>query len=278
MKTISKFISAVSVSVFSVSVLAAVPVYARNGGGDDLGGSSSGGSGSQQVKPAENSGSGGVFCKSFDMIVTKTTSEVSKRGSSSDGKWKQSASDIAAKRAEWAAKVAAARAEAAKQREANFAKLDTAATTDAQKAAVVKYKETVLAAVATRQAAYDANFDAYFKAVDALLASQKDNSGGDVNGFKAAVSAAVEKAKASCAAGVSSDTVKNQLKTDLKAARESFKSQRSTDKNSIKEQLKALKETRKTANAKARDAFKSTLEAARTELKAAFPSTESETL
>lgn len=269
MKTISKFISGVSLSVFAASLFVAVPVYARQGA-DDVA--------HNDANEASHSSSVAVFCKNIDAIVSKTSGEVTKRGGNSNSEWQKRTTNIQTKRAEWLAKVTAARAEAAKKRDENFAKLDTAATTDAQKAAVAKYKQTVLAAIATRQAAHDANFDAYFKGVDALLASQKSNSGGDVAAFQAAVATAISTAKASCASGASADSIKATLNTALKAARESFKGQRTQDQGSIKAQLESLKKTRNDANKKANETFKTTVEAARVELKAAFPSTSSDSV
>ncbi len=275
MKTISKFISGVSLSVFTASVLVAVPVYARQGADNttpeapkssEVSSNSGSGSGSSGIQSA-------VLCKNIDTVVSKTTGEVSKRGGSSNAEWQKRASNIQTKRTEWLAKVTAARAEAAKKRDENFVKLDTAATTDTQKAAVAKYKQAVLDAVTVRQVAHDANFVTYFKAVDALLASQKNNSGGDVAAFQTAVAAAISTAKASCASGASADSIKTALNAALKAARESFKGQRTQDQGTIKSQLETLKKTRNDANKKANETFKATVEAARTELKAAFPST-----
>lgn len=267
MKTNSKLITRMGLAVFGSTLLISAPVYAVSGTGDDRGGLT-------DTKRTTTISQQSVLCKSFDTIIGKTRDEVTKRGGSSNTQWQKSATDIQTKRAEWAAKVAAARAEAAKKRDANFAKLDTLATTDEQKAAVATYKEAVLAAVATRQAAYDANFAAYFQGVDALLGSQKKGSTGDVDAFKTSVIAAIEKAKTSCANGASGDTVKKQLSADLKAARDAFKAQRTDDKVSIKSQLEALKKTRKEANRKASETFKATIEAARNDLKKAFPSTE----
>jgi hypothetical protein len=273
MKTISKFISGISLSVFATSIFVAVPVYARQGADNVT---------PEPPKTETSSTSGGgsnqpsVFCKNIDTVVSKTTGEVAKRGGSASSEWQKRANNIQTKRAEWLAKVTAARAEAAKKRDENFAKLDAAATTDTQKAAVTKYKQAVLDAVAARQTAHDANFEAYFKAVDALLASQKNNSGGDVVGFQASVAAAISTAKASCASGASADSIKTALNEALKAARENFKGQRTQDKSAIKSQLDAIKKTRNDANKKANDTFKATVEAARTELKAAFPSTSTE--
>lgn len=276
MKTISKFVSGISLSIFATSLFVAVPVYARQGTSDMTPESPK----ASEVSSTSGSGSGqpSVFCKNIDNIVAKTSGEVSKRGGNASSEWQKRTGNIQTKRAEWLAKVTAARAEAAKKRDENFAKLDAAATTDTQKAAVAKYKQAVLDAVATRQAAHDANFDAYFKAVDALLSSQKSNSGGDVAAFQAAVAAAISTAKASCASGASADSIKSALNTALKAARENFKGQRTQDQSSIKTQLEALKKTRNDANKKANDTFKATVEAARTELKAAFPSTSNETV
>jgi hypothetical protein len=267
MKTNSKIITRISLAVFASTLFVTAPVYAVQGTGDNRGGL-------PETEKTKTVSQQSVLCKNFDTIVSKTTTEISKRGSSSNTEWQKHAGNIQTKRAEWAAKVAAARVEAAKKRDANFAKLDALATTDAQKTAVATYKEKVLAAVAARQAAYDANWDAYFKGVDALLASQKTDTSGDVNAFKASVTAAIEKAKASCASGASGETVKKQLAADLKAARESFKGQRTGDKTSIKSQLEALKNTRKDANKKASETFKTSLQAARTDLKSAFPSTD----
>lgn len=262
MKTTSRTFSRISVAVFAAALFISTPVYAITGPNDDQ-------SNDNKNRTSETNKQA-LFCKSFDSLVNKTSTEVNKRGGSSKNEWQKRAGNIDTKRSDWAAKVAAARAEAAKKRDANFAKLDALATTDEQKAAVAAYKTAVLAAVATRQTAYDANFAAYFQAVDALLGTQKTNSSGDVDAFKASVAAAVAKAQTSCTAGGSADSIKTQLSADLKAARDTFKGNRTGDKATIKAQLQALKNTRKEANKKATETFKATIQAARTELKTAF--------
>lgn len=158
----------------------------------------------------------------------------------------------------------------ADERRAEIAtKLEAKATTDAQKAAIVKFQADVRAAVTARRNAYQAANEAFRKGVDAAVTTRRTQSEAAVTTFRAAIKAALEKAKADCASGVSQTTVKANLAAAIKAARAKFE----TDRKAIDRvgvQVKALAETRKAAHVKAMATFKADMEKARAALKAAF--------
>lgn len=155
------------------------------------------------------------------------------------------------------------------RRNDRYAGLEARAQTDAQKAAIEKFKADVEAAVAARKAAIDAAIKAFREGVDAATKQRLEAIKGAGDTYKAAVDAAVAKAKADCAAGVEPAAIKQQFHDSMKAAQDAFAKARA-DIEKLQPQLEALKATRNNAVKKAIDNFKAALQKAKTELKAAF--------
>ena len=90
-----------------------------------------------------------------------------------------------------------------------------------------------------------------------------------VDNFKAAVDAAITKAKADCVAGIDPTIIKQAFHEAMKAGPgRALKAREDMEK--LRPQLEALKKTRNEAIKKAKDDFKTALEAAKAELNAAF--------
>lgn len=155
-------------------------------------------------------------------------------------------------------------------RQEHYTKLESRATTDAQKQAVVVFKTTVEAAVSARKAVVDNAIKAFRQSVDQSIASRKSAVDGAINTFKNAKIAAVEKAKADCAARVDPRTVRETFRTNMKAAQDKFKSDRQAIET-LKDTFEPIRTARKQAVEKAIADFKMIMEKARTDLKATFP-------
>ena len=150
-----------------------------------------------------------------------------------------------------------------------YMKLEALAKTDAQKAAVETFKETVEKAVDNRREAINEAIDAFRKDVDTLVASKKTTVNGSVDVFQSSVKAAFEKAKTDCANGTDPKTVRETLAKSLQDARAQLQENRKSFE-SVNASVPALATAKKTAIEKARQDFKTTMEKARADLKAAL--------
>jgi len=149
------------------------------------------------------------------------------------------------------------------------AKLMARADTDAKKAAVTEYQTSVKAAVDARVAAYKAANDTFREGVDTVVVSRKTIVDNAVSAFRTSMNAALEKAKADCAAGVENATFRADFNASVQAARRKLQADRQgIDSNG--DQVRALAKTRNDAHAKALATFKATMEKARADLKLAF--------
>lgn len=164
------------------------------------------------------------------------------------------------------------RTEADTRHDARFDKLDMKAATDVQKAAVIEFKASVNNAVDARRTAIDAAVRDFRSVMDGLIANQKTKVDAAVADFNTARIAAINKAKASCASGVDSVTVKASFDADMTAAKDAFKSAK--DVITKKADVEAAITVRKTAVDEAITDFKAAMAAAQDKLKLAFPKTQ----
>lgn len=159
------------------------------------------------------------------------------------------------------------------QNRAEFlAKLEARAQTDAQKAALAKFKAAVTEAIKAHRAAIDSAKSAFRQGVEQAIASRKSAVNLATKAYQDAVKAALAKAKADCKAGVEPAAVREELHRALKVARDKFETDRQAIEK-LKDSLKPLIEARKAAIAKANQDFQTAIEKARTELKAALGGT-----
>lgn len=212
------------------------------------------------------------FCTRFTEIVEKMSNRMEERGSKIKENVSNRETNMDEKREERDNKLDGNRDEQDARRAKLYAELEARADTDAEKAAVVTFKETMDDLVKTRRAAVDAAITAFRSGVDASIATKKDGASSAYTDFKAAMDAAVAKAKSTCESGTDPDTVRDTFKSDMESAREALKGDRS-ELEKVGEKVKALAEVRKTAVEKALTEFKAGAEAARATLKAAFGET-----
>lgn len=165
-------------------------------------------------------------------------------------------------------------------KEIRYEKLEANAKTDAQIAAVAKFKTTMEAAITTRRTAVDLAISTYRKDVDAIISKYPltNPASTTASGLEAAAKDAIAKAKTACNATSTDQQVilKNfqasleKLKNDYKSAAKSAASAQASSTAAMKAELKAAAEKRETAIKSARDAFKAVYTTAKAELRLAF--------
>jgi len=148
--------------------------------------------------------------------------------------------------------------------------LAKASTTDAQKAAITTYQTTINQAVTVRRTTIDAALAAYRTAVDQAMASRKAGVDQATSTYQTAVIAAYTKALADCQANVDPKTVRANLNTALKAAKQAYDAGRQSLAN-LQTIIAPLAKTRQQAISTAEANFKTAVTNATTTLKTAFP-------
>lgn len=264
--------------VSSISVFAAVtdgnnpddptsksPGMGRRFLGIDGQGARGGLKGNSQDGQGGNGQNGGDICARISDMAAKAQEKMGQIKTPGErfSNWQE-------KMTEHDAKLAALRAQWNANRDAQFAKLEEKATTDAQKLAVADFEATTKAAISKRQSAVDAAIATFRVGVKNLIVTRQQGVGDDRTAFEAAIKAAFNQAKTDCDNNVAPATVHTNLKNALAAARSKFKLDKQGEPK-VGADIQALIATRKQAVDVAMAAFHATMEKARTTLKAAFP-------
>jgi hypothetical protein len=151
----------------------------------------------------------------------------------------------------------------------NYDSLRKQATTEAEKASVEKFISAVSAAHTIKQTAMDKLIASQRSTIDAKITEKTGLTGQNLADMKTKMDQALTKAKADCADGVDSSTVKSEFKKTLESARDSFKNLK--DDSIIRSEMEALRKAHQAEIAKINTAFQTSLDAARAELVKAFP-------
>lgn len=217
-----------------------------------------------QTTPAKN-----AFCSRIDQIITPIEQRMADRGAKLQAKWQEIDANLTKRVANRNTRLLDNRNIHDDNREAQYAKLEAKATTDAQKQAIVSFKAVVESAVVTRKAAVDSAISALQQSVDQSIDARRAAITTAKNEFTSAKSAAIEKAKADCAEGVAPQTIRETFRTSMESAQDKFKSDYKAIEK-LKGSFESVRDTRKQAVEKAITDFKVTMEKARIDLKTAF--------
>jgi hypothetical protein len=222
-----------------------------------------------QSQGTSTGGATGGFCSALVARVSNIEQKVSdqigklrqaedNRGSKFSDEWNKFINKRETVRSEEDAKI-----------ESRIAKLDSTATTDAQKQAVAAFRSAIKAALSAKRSAIDAALKSFHDGVAALLTARRDAIEGAFKARLDAFNAAVEKAKTDCASGVSAKTVRTEFISALKSAQTQFVSARKAN-DDFNTKMKQLTAAKKTALDKAMSDFRTAVTQARDELKAAL--------
>lgn len=155
------------------------------------------------------------------------------------------------------------------RREAQFKKLDDRAQTDAQKQAVSAFRSALETALEAKRSSIDSARIAYQQGLQKLIESRNADLVSAAQTLRAQTEAAFSQAQTDCAANADAKTIRENLQTAVKAAREQFQNQGQNLK-SYHDQIKTLQDSRDQAFKKAAANFQAAIEKAKNELKAAL--------
>jgi len=162
------------------------------------------------------------------------------------------------------------RNDAIKKLEERLKKLDAAATTDVQKKAMATFRGSVKTSLTTRNTAIDGAESKFRTTSTAFITQRQNGLMTAVATFKYSVQSAVAKAKNSCTAGSSPETVKQTFVASVKTAKDQLANDiRALDQ--ISAQIDVLAKTKNETIKLANRTFKASLKKAIETLKTAFP-------
>lgn len=215
---------------------------------------------------------GGAFCTNLQTKATSITNHLSSLKSKISTTWQNQDTRLAALASTVDQKIATDRGAADAKRQVAFAKLEAKATTDGQKTAVTTYENSVMQAVATRRAAFDAARTAFRTGVKNAILTRRSTLSDQADTFATTVNAALTAAESSCTDGtVSATAIRQTLVSSLRNARQTFVSNRQGD-NKVGIAVRQLAVTRNAAFKAADQTFHASLKTAAAALKAAFGS------
>lgn len=99
-----------------------------------------------------------------------------------------------------------------------YAKFDDRATTNTEKSALKRFGSATDTAVETRRAAVDAAVETFRSDTDTITSEKTLSVGSVADDFQAAIDKAIASAKADCAAGKGSETVRTAFSTSISSA------------------------------------------------------------
>jgi hypothetical protein len=206
------------------------------------------------------------FCSKFSEKASTIAERLAERQTKVTNFINEHESSLGERRDNRDANLADLRSKADQKRSEWYVRLQDRADTDAQKDAVLKFKQTVEDAVDTRRETVNDAIAAFRNGVDTAIAGRKDDMKSARDKFKTSVDAAVAKVKTDCDNGETTVTIRSNFKTSLQMAREALK----TDKNNVDKvgaQVKALADGRSAIVKKAIADFNAALQKALADLK-----------
>jgi hypothetical protein len=217
---------------------------------------------------SEKSIAGSQFCKTITNREQELNTKIDDKKDKLEITRHDRLNKKSADRAERDAKLSEHRQDVDSNRDDQVKKLETKATTDAQKAAVVEFKQTLTTALATRRAAVDAAITGFRADVDRVTTNRNITVDTAIKNLQSARQVALDKAKSDCAAGMDGVAAKANFEASMKTAQTAFQTAKSGFIK--KDEVTTAATNRKIAITKAMDDFKTTMTAAQVKLKAAF--------
>lgn len=211
---------------------------------------------------------GNVFCNNLSTLSANITARLPKRDSARDKALASGTTMVDNRLQLRTTTLSDNRDQRAQELQAGYAKLEAAATTPDQQAAVKTYESTVNAAVATRESAVDAAVSTFQSGVNSLLSNRQAQLDAAFATLTSSTQSALSTASAACASGTDGQTVRTQLVASIKSANETFRA--AVKPTNPQPALAALRTTRDASVKAAVNTFATTVKQATATLKAAF--------
>ncbi len=212
---------------------------------------------------------GAAFCSNLDTVKERMAATVAERKAKRGDNQAGRGASVETRKEDRLARLETNRDKADAVRDVRYERLEAAATTDEQVAAVAAFKATVEDLTAERRAAVDAAVAVFESTVEALKSELSDAT----DMVAAEITTAIEAAFADVAAACEADDVDVAVvRADLKAALEAARTDVAGTREAftLREDFDAAKTVMQAAVEAAKADFEAGLEAAKAELKSAF--------
>lgn len=215
------------------------------------------------------------YCGRLSEISSKIDQRIANRDAKLEEKRARIADIIKTRQTKRDVKIAEKRAKWDANRAEHFAKLEEKAGNDEQKQAALDFKEAMSEAISIRRAAINQAIQDFRQGTKEAIASRKASADSAVLALRTSIKSAFEKAESDCDTGIEARTVRENLRADLKTAKEQFTiAKQGIDKLGVQKEI--LIDQKKEAINKAIDDFKTAVETAKADFKAASAQENSE--
>ncbi len=229
-----------------------------------------------QVAPTErknpierNIPAGRDFCERIDEIISRVDQQVTNRITSLEVQRQRGINKLTERRNTRNERALENQVKRDRNRTEHYAKLETRATTDAQRAAVAAFRATTELAITARKTALDSATQSFRQSLNQEITARQTAVDAAVNTFQSSRITAINQAKSGCAAGVDAKTVRETFHTNIRVAQAQFNNERQ-EIEKRKDLIEPIRVIQRQAIEKAIADFKTTMEKARTDLQAAF--------
>lgn len=205
-------------------------------------------------------------CERFASFKTRSDAQATKRKDKFSQQLEARAEKLTDRRDARAERIEAHRVKFDQVLAEHIARLNARATNAEQAAAVAEFEKAVKEAMAKRRAAVSAAHQAFIKGVQDAVTARRQALAASATTYYSAIGTAIDQAVANCDAGTDPSTVKSELQTAIRSAKEDFREARASTAK-VGPNVSELTKVRREAVQKARDEFKATVEAARDKLK-----------
>ncbi len=253
-----KIISAVFIPVVLAASFVITPfAYANNS------------SASQNHKPTATGTTSQNFCNRFNSQSQKYKDDLSVKVVNLQNQINNEAQEIKTDRQNSDNALQQDRAKWAQNRQDIYSKLNSKATTDAQKQAVAAFQNAVEAAVTARESALDAARAAFRQGINQIIPQHQADVKQVLAIFQSSIQTAINQASSQCASGTDSATIRAALQTALQNARNTRQAGiQKIDK--VGPQIQQLVQARNAAIKQAMQVYQTALQNVVSALKSAF--------
>lgn len=206
------------------------------------------------------------FCERVPQILSKIDQRLTEKQTQLQEKRQERWQNITEQRNERNERLAENRQRWDENREAHFEKMLDKAKDDEQKQTVIAFHQAVTEAVSQRRQTIDQAIQDFRHDFDQALASRQSSVDQEINEFLEASRSALEQAQTDCNNGLEPRTIWQNLRNELKAARQKINQNRQ-EITKLNDLVKPLTETKQEKIHQAIESFQTTLQTAKDTLK-----------
>ena len=209
------------------------------------------------------------FCARIDEIASRIDRQVTNRTTKLQTRQQEGINKLTERRNARNEREIENRVKREGNRSEHYTKLEARATTDAQREAVTAFRAAVETAITARKTAVNAATQSFRQSMDQLIAVRQTAINTAINAFQSSQTAAINQARADCAAGIDARTAHKTFRANIRVAQEQFNNERQAIE-ARKDLIEPIRASKRQAIEDVTINFKVAMEKARTDLQTAF--------